>query len=395
MKEKVNIIQFMPYFPPHKWGLETVWEEIGKYWVKNELGEFINVVFDVWQVEKNNYVRNWYKVILIPSFDLISNFSVPKFWKKEFWNILSDLKEKTSNPSQPSLKSNGRSNIVVITHTRFFLSSFIWWLFARKNNIKWIHIEHWSSYVKLSSKIKSYLSIIYDKIIWKWVFKKADIVLGISEACREFILNKFVNREVKVFYRGLEIGDNIKVSEKLKEKYEWKKIVWYVGRLYKWKNVEWLIKAFYLLDNKLKEDLQLVIVGDWEDLERLKLLDKENIVYFTWWKTFEEALFYQKQFDIHIHPSYPWWWLATTLLQAMYFWCMIVATPNEWAKEVIVNNKNWFLLKNDNIEEIKRGISLSLEKFNKKEEFSKINEEIINEKFKWDKNIIDLYKLIK
>jgi len=97
MKEKVNIIQFMPYFPPHSGGLETVWEEIGKYWVKNELGEFINVVFDVWQVEKNNYVRNWYKVILIPSFDLISNFPVPKFWKKEFWSILSNL--KSNNPS--------------------------------------------------------------------------------------------------------------------------------------------------------------------------------------------------------------------------------------------------------------------------------------------------------
>jgi len=26
--KKVNIIQFLPYFPPHKWGLETVWEEI-------------------------------------------------------------------------------------------------------------------------------------------------------------------------------------------------------------------------------------------------------------------------------------------------------------------------------------------------------------------------------
>jgi glycosyltransferase involved in cell wall biosynthesis len=31
---------------------------------------------------------------------------------------------------------------------------------------------------------------------------------------------------------------------------------------------------------------------------------------------------------------------------------MIVATPNEGAKEVIINDKNGFLLDNDSIEEI-------------------------------------------
>jgi hypothetical protein len=34
--KKINIIQFLPYFPPHKGGLETHADEWGKWWVKKE-----------------------------------------------------------------------------------------------------------------------------------------------------------------------------------------------------------------------------------------------------------------------------------------------------------------------------------------------------------------------
>jgi len=55
--------------------------------------------------------------------------------------------------------------------------------------------------VKLSSKFKTKLSIIYDKIFGKWIFEKSDKVLAISEACKSFINSDFVKREVSVFYR--------------------------------------------------------------------------------------------------------------------------------------------------------------------------------------------------
>lgn len=82
--------------------------------------------------------------------------------------------------------------------------------------------------MKLSSKLKSYLSVVYDRIFGKWIFKKADVVLGISEACKRFILDKFVEREVDVFYRGMEISDKIVEVEDLKQKFENKIIVGYV-----------------------------------------------------------------------------------------------------------------------------------------------------------------------
>lgn len=396
--EKQNIIQFMPYFPPHKWWLETVWEEIWINWERNNLWGFLNVITNFNQendLEKNEKIIFewhiiWYKKdniihLVIPSFEIINNFPMYKLWDKKTKLIFNYLWEFI-------LKNQ---NIRVITHTRFFLPSLFWWIFAIKNKLKWIHLEHWSDYVKLSSKFKSKLSIIYDKIFWKWIFKKADRVLAISEACKNFINKEFIDRDVSVFYRWLDIPDIIITKENIKEKFNDKIIIWYIGRLYKWKNVESLIKCYYLFDNEIKEKIQIVIVWDWEDFERLKKMDIENNIYFTWWQSFYDALSYQKQFDIHIHASSPGWWLATTLLQAMSFWCFIIATPNEWANEVIKNNFNWILLKNDSVLEIKNAIEKSILELEKKDDFAKNNLEIVEKKFKWEQNIINLYNLIK
>ena len=207
MRQQINILQFTPYFPPHKGWLETVAEEIADYWTKKQYWEVINITFDVWQINNTNYSQKWYKVYLLPSFDIIPNFPVPKFWKNEFWLIFKELKKYISK----------NENIRIISHTRFFLSSFIAWLFARRYWIKWIHIEHGSDYVKLSSKFKSKISYIYDKIIWKWIFKKADKILAISKACKKFIVDEFINREVEVFYRGMSFEN---ILEKIEKKWE-------------------------------------------------------------------------------------------------------------------------------------------------------------------------------
>lgn len=381
MTKKINIIQFLPYFPPHKWWVETVWQEIGKYWCKKEYWSFINVVFDVWQENKSNYELDWYKVHLLPSFDIIANFPFPKFWKKQFWVILKELKELQAD--------------FVFTHTRFFLSSFIWWKFATKNSIKWVHIEHGSDYVKLWSKLKSKISYIYDKSIWNWIFKRADKLIAISSACKKFILTEFIDREIGVIYRGLDIELNKEIQiENLKNKFDWKIIIWFVWRLLKWKNVDSLVNSYYLLNDNIKDKIQIVIVWDWEELNNLRQLDINNKIYFTWWKSFKEALLLQLQFDIHFHTSSPWWWLATTLLQAMYLWCFIIATPYEWADEVIINWVNWILIENDSVESIKKWIEVWIENIVKKSEYSEINKKIINEKFDWNRNIEKIYEIL-
>ncbi len=324
------------------------------------------------------YREKWVENLVVPSLEIISNFPVYKVWSREYKIILRYLKSKKIG--------------IVITRTRFFLTTFIWWVFSRKNKIRWCHIEHGSDYVKLNSAFKSAVAKIYDKIIWKWIFKKTDIIVWVSNACKDFIRREFTERKVEVLYRGVDFP-KIKNYTFLTEKYSDKIIVWFVWRLYKWKNIETLIEAYRWLDKVLKNKIQLVIVWDGEDLDRLIQLDIKKDIYFTWWKSFEEALELQSQFDIHFHTSSPGWGLATTLLQAMKLWCFIIATPYEWANEVIVDEKNWILLKDDSLKEIQSSLIKSIDMLEKKKDFASVNQGVIKNKFRWEVNIEKYYKL--
>jgi len=405
---KKTIIQFLPYLPPHKWWLETHALEWSKWWVKKWFWEVYNLVtnfeqsFSLWEeiVFKNLviwYKKDWVENLIIPSFEIISNFPVYKIWSKEYRLIIKYLRNKNIN--------------IIITRTRFFLTSFIWWLYARKNKIEWCHIEHGSDYVKLNSNFKNIVAKIYDKLIWKWIFKKADKIVWVSEACKMFINNEFTNRDVKVIYRWFDFInidlENIK-EENLKDKFKWKIIIWFIWRLYKWKNVESLVNAYYLLDEKLKNKIQIIVIWDWEDLDRLKKIDKDNKVqgelqnkrgdtevYFTWWKEFKDALKLQSQFDIHFHTSSPGGWLSWSLVQWIKFAKIVISTPYEWASEIITNKKNWILLKNDSIEEIKRWLEEWIIQFEVGISYLEENKMVINREFMWEENIEKYYNFLK
>jgi glycosyltransferase involved in cell wall biosynthesis len=377
----MKVAQFLPYFPPHKWWLETVAEEFSKYFISEWCGDVLNVTFWVWQKKwVKEYKKDWYKVLVIPAFDIIPNYPVPKFWTRQYWSIINEVKKR--NPD------------VIQTHTRFFISSFLWWWCSRRWKKKWVHIEHGSDYIQVSSWFTNKVAYIYDRIIWKWVFKKASFIVPISNACRRFIEKEFWRRKnVQVIYRWLDIPNKLPEVEDLHKKFKDKIIVWFIWRLYKWKNVESLIKSYYDISKDLQNKIQIVVIWDWEDSEYLKSLDKENKVYFTWWKPFLEALAYQKQFDIHMHTSNPWWGLATTLLQAMYFWCLIVATPNEWATDVLVDWENAIVLNNSSLKEIKRWLEEWIKLIWKKDNWINKNKQIIEKQFQWKNNIKEFFNI--
>lgn len=376
MKKGIKILKFLPYFPPHKWWLEIHVQEWSKWWVLSGYGEVLNITFSVWQPEDIfEYSENGYRVIVLPAFDLVSNFPFPAFWTRDFWRGLSEAKKFGAD--------------IINTHTRFFLSSLIGWIFAKIYKIPWIHIEHGSDYVRLDSSFKTWMAWVFDQTIGRWIFWSADAVIPISEACKRFV-GRFVTREMPVFYRWLDIietGVDRSLSD-IKDKFPWKIIVGFIGRLYKWKNVESFIRAYYQLDTKMREKIQPVIVGYGEDLERLKILDRDERFYFTGWKNGLVDIATQSQFDIHLHSSSPGWGLATTLLQAMYLGCFIVATPYEGADEVIMNDKNGILLSGDSADDIREGIIQAITELDtKRESFARLNAEIITERFSWSQNI--------
>lgn len=191
INKTVKVVQFLPYFPPHKGGLETVAEEWGKWYVKAGCGNVLNATFSVGQEEGVlEYERDGYRVVVIPAFDLISNFPVPKFWTKGFWGALRIVREFDPD--------------VVQTHTRFFLSSFLGGVCAKAWKKRWSHVEHGSDYVRLSARWKNALAYLYDRLFGKWVVVSADFVVPISKACDDFVRKEFKDRTTHIIYRGID-----------------------------------------------------------------------------------------------------------------------------------------------------------------------------------------------
>lgn len=396
MKEKVNIIQFLPYFPPHKWGLETHAQERGFWREKKWYWNVINVVFDLWYFPSppNKGDKGGLdKLILIPALEIIPTFPIPKFRKKEFRKTLNKIKNVISNDIVCE-----KSKWIIATRTRFFTSSLIGWVFAKRKKLLWCHMEHGSSYVKLWSWRKNIIAWIYDQIIWRRIFKKCSILVPISKAC-EIFTQKFTKKKSHVIYRWMDFINTIDIKQKpsidLKKKFWNKIIIWFIGRIYAWKNVESLIKSYYMLEKKTQEKIQIIIIGDGPDLEKIKKTDTHNKTFFVWGKEYQEALLLQKQFDIHIHTSSPWWGIASTLIQALYLCPLIIATPYEWANEII-SNKNGVLLKDDSTSEIKRWIEEWIRLLDtKKNSWSTYNQKLFQSMFSWEKNIEKYFNIFK
>jgi glycosyltransferase involved in cell wall biosynthesis len=162
-------------------------------------------------------MKNGYATYLLPSFDLIHNFPVPKFWTKEYKEVMKEL--------------STISGEIVLTRTRFFLSSLLGGLWAKKHRKKWIHTEHGSDSVVLEKKWKTLLAYIYDSLFGGFIFSRADTVTAVSEGSRRFIESRWkYEKLITVIYRGIEV-----ITGERKEKQDTVIHIGFVGRVVKLK----------------------------------------------------------------------------------------------------------------------------------------------------------------
>lgn len=325
----------------------------------------------IFQWEVIGYKKDGVENLVVPSFEIINNFPVYKMRSKKYKTIKKYLKKRIWNNSR---------DYRVVTHTRFFLTTFIGWVFAKKNNIQWAHIEHGSDHVELSSYLNTKIAYCYDRIIGKSIFKKADTILAISNACKNFIQWKFIKKNVQVFYRGIDIK-----TPEIKKQGEVKFV--FVWRLVKLKWVNLLIEAYKKseLKNKLiviwdgEEKSSLKKISEWSNIEFLGQKDKAFVVDFL-----------SKNNCILINPSYQEW-LPTTVIEWLLTWNIVIAS-DVWGTKEISNQEDLILFESWNKEELARKILLTQKKYKKLQGKSK---EDVRKKFNWRNNILNVYNFIQ
>src|SRR5207302_638077 len=114
-----------------------------------------------------------YLVARFPAFELIPNFPVPSVWRPAFWRTL-------------RLARQGGHDVVV-SHTRFFLSSAFALAYARWMRLPLLHVEHGSDYVQLSGRGARIAARVYDLTLGRLLLRRADAVVAISAAAAGFV----------------------------------------------------------------------------------------------------------------------------------------------------------------------------------------------------------------
>ncbi len=376
--KKMKVIQFTPYFPPHKWGLEVVAENIGKYLVSGHHAEVINITSSVWQPKEKQhqliifewehigYKINGYQVVTIPSFEIVHNFPCPKFWTKQFRNIMEYIKIQKAD--------------IIQTHTRFFLQTFMGGIIAKCLKIPQVHVEHGSGHVTGIAGRKKAAARLYDQTFGRLAFAMSDRIISINKKNLEFVSKFTSQKKCEIIYNGIEVP---KIGARKESDSDDVKLV-FVGRLIRLKWVRILLEACKILMEKWIEYFSLEIIWDGEeksDLEHLmRRLRLQQYVSFLWAKNHDEIITeILPNTDILVNPSLQEW-LPTTVLEWLLAGCVVVATNVWWTRE-ISDQKDLVLVEAWNSKRLAEKLEYAIENY---KELQWLSESHIKEKFNWE-----------
>ena len=326
----MRILQYVPYsYHVHSGGVEKISQTLSDWFNQKENTTCWNIASDIEKKWKNIKTSD---TMFIPSFYLVYNFPLPKLWhptfRKQFWMI------KTYNPD------------IIVTHTRFFVQSFLGWLIAKYVWCKRVHIEHWSWFLTGYPWYIKMFARLFDRSIWLWIFKKSDKIVTISKMHTNFI-KKFTSKDVKVIYNPIEYVPKKRLINKRPH-------IWFVGRLTSLKWVDLLIQSL-----KQIEDIDRECTIVWDGNQRIYLEEMTNTLWlesrvqFVWAQDRSVRL---HTFDVFVNPSHQEG-LPTTVVEALIAWCAVIATDVWWTKEISAE-KDLILIPADNItvltQELKR-----------------------------------------
>lgn len=271
-------------------------------------------------------------IIRFPAWEIIANYPLPKLWQPAFWQQFWRIKNMPAD--------------LVISRTRFFITSPLAWLLACWKGIPWLHIEHGSGFIELNNPITNTIARLFDKSFGHLIFKRADIVVANSRAAAQFVQRLVPGRAVKVIYRGVETTELLAIppDQAIRTQHPNRILIAYIGRLIDGKGVRDLLYAFVALPTYAA---QLLLIGTGPHERALRQLAAQ--LHLTARVTFygdtpwPEAIARMKASDIVVNPSYTEG-LPTAVIEAALCQRAIVATAVGGTPEIIRHGQSGYLV---------------------------------------------------
>jgi len=245
---------------------------------------------------------------------------------------------------------------------------------------------------------------------YKPILKNAEKLIVYGSKSEEWAINRKIPKSkiVKAYNINPEIYKNFKEKKKKLLELKNKKVVLYAGRLIKRKGIDYLIKAFSKVKDK-EAVLVLVGGGDFYKLgaksEEAKLkklvrsLGIEKKVIFTGEVPSEKTSQYYQSADLFVLPSITldvgeaW---GHVVEEAMSFGLPVITTDAVGAAyDLVKEGKNGFVVKENNISELKEAIKKIVSNKRLREKMGKESLKIIKQKkFSFDEIINNWVKAL-
>ena len=295
-------------------------------------------------------------------------------------------------------------------HTPFSLGILGKYLASQqKIPLLYTHHTQYPEYAKFYLKEKFLIPYLAQSLT-VWFSNISDAVIAPSEKIKKILKEAEVKKTIYVLPTGVntDIFRKASLEEKnnLRKKFRIPidlKILLFVGRMGKEKNAEFLL---HVLKKIIKENrnVYLLMVGEGPYLKQLRQIAKQlqinPWVKFTGSVSYEEITKYYQMADIFVFAS-----LTDTqgivILEAAASGLSIVALEDAALENIVVNNKNGFLIKPDQKEKAQIFAKKILKIFNSSflcQKFSKNSLTIANQfsEINQTKKLVDIYqKVIK
>lgn len=273
-----------------------------------------------------------------------------------------------------------------IIHTHIFSSDFVGCLLKRKfRAVKWISTQH-----NVGREHSG-----WRRLVLRWILKKADTVIAVSEAVKNFCLDdlKLQEEKVRLIENGIALNqflsitsDNLFVEDRLR--------IVVIGRLEEQKGHKFLFEALAKLKNI---PWQLDIFGAGSLESRLKdLADKLKIAEKIVWRGVNKNVVQNMpNIDIIIQPSL-WEGMSLVVMEAMAAGRLVIAT-HEAAEELLENKKTGLAVPARNPEALAKAISWAFKQRQEAKAIALAGREYARHSFGIERNIdgvIAVYKFL-
>lgn len=288
---------------------------------------------------------------------------------------------------------------LVITQTRFFVTSFIGYLIARKQKIPLIAVERGTCHSVTANALVRLLCRAYDHTVGTLIVRAAKANVGVSAAAVGFI-SHIGGRNLRVIYNGIDC-DRGRTEIKVNPSKE--RVITFVGRLIYAKGVQDLILAYCMcvFDEEVmklvgatdgKPNLRLRIIGDGpyrKELENMWHGEPVRLGWIEFYGERKDVLDLLEESDIFVNPSYSEG-LPTSVMEAASVGLPIVATDVGGTNEIIKHMKSGLVIPPRQVWLLAESIKVLLKDETAAKTMGLMARNTVMAKFNWD-SITDQY----